>query len=237
MDPNARGGVRRYLDIVKPEEYVPNVGEVDLTELSLQGLADLYGSDKGTIKHNYTRYYEYIIQDILDTAYGGLHRKSACLSIVEAGVACGASLRMWGNYLPASQIIGYDIRPECKELCKDMGNVEICIEDLCKKGLAEEVDLFIDDASHIAEEMVAMFHNCFKNVAEGGYYVIEDLGCTYNPAYTEQFRKYFNSAAVNSRTEILKFMDYLMQKVDHKDEIASINYYPQMLVIKRAYGN
>jgi hypothetical protein len=235
-DLNARGGVRRYLDTVNPEEYVPNVGEVDLTELSLQGLADLYGSDKGTIKHNYTKYYEYIIQDILDTAYGGMHRKSACLFIVEAGVACGASLRMWGNYLPASEIIGYDIRPECAALCEDIKNVEIRIEDLCKKSMAEEVDLFIDDASHIAEEMVAMFQNCFKNVAEGGYYVIEDLGCTYNPAYTEQFRKYFNPAVVNSRAEIIKFMDYLMQKVDHKDEIASINYYPQMLVIKRGYG-
>ncbi len=237
MDRNARGGVRRYLDTVNPEEYVPNVGEVDLTELSLQGLADLYGSDKGTIKHNYTRYYEYIIQDILDTAYGGMHRKSAILSIVEAGVACGASLRMWANYLPASVIVGYDIRPECKELCKDMGNVEIRIEDLCKKSMAEEVDLFVDDASHIAEDMVAMFRNCFKNVAEGGYYVIEDLGCTYNPAYTEQFRKYFNPAAVNNRAEIVKFMDYLMQEVDGKNLIDEIRYYPQMLVIKRAYGN
>ncbi len=133
-DPNARGGVRRYLDTVNPEEYKPRTGEVDLTELSLTGLADLYGSDKGTIKHNYTKHYERIIQDILDTAYGGLHRKSASLFIVEAGVACGASLRMWGNYLPASQIIGYDIRPECSKLCEDMKNVEIRIDDLCKKG-------------------------------------------------------------------------------------------------------
>jgi hypothetical protein len=146
---------------------------------------------------------------------------------------------MWGNYLPASEIIGYDIRPECKELCKDMENVEIRIADLCKSNemLPQTVDLFVDDASHIAEDMVAMFSNCFQDVAHGGYYVIEDLGCTYNPAYTEQFRKYFNPAVVNSRAEIVKFMDYLMQEVDHKDEIAEIRYYPQMLVIKRAYGN
>ncbi len=233
MDRNARGGVRRYLDTVNPEEYVPNVGEVDLTELSLQGLADLYGSDKGTIKHNYTKHYEKIVSELL----AGRDRKSACLSIVEAGVACGASLRMWGNYLPASVIVGYDIRPECAKLCEGLHNVEIRIEDLCKKNMAEEVDLFIDDASHIAEEMVAMFQNCFKNVAEGGYYVIEDLGCTYNPAYTEQFRKYFNPAAVNSRAEIVKFMDYLMREVDSRNIVAEIRYYPQMLVIKRAYGN
>ena len=53
-DPFARGGVRRYLDTVAPEEYVPSFGEVNPKDLSLTGLADLYGSDKGRIKHNYT---------------------------------------------------------------------------------------------------------------------------------------------------------------------------------------
>lgn len=233
MDRNARGGVRRYLDTVNPEEYVPNVGEVDLTELSLQGLADLYGSDKGTIKHNYTKHYEKIVSELL----AGRDRKKAELLVVEAGVACGASLRMWGNYLPASEIIGYDIRPECVKLCADMNNVDIRIQDLCKEILPEAVDLFIDDASHIAEDMVAMFSKCYRNVVVNGYYIIEDLGCTYSPAYTEQFRKYFNPAAVNSRGEILKFMDYLMREVDSRNIAAEIRYYPQMLVIKRAYGN
>lgn len=235
MDPNAKGGVRRYLDTVKPEEYVPNVGEVDLTELSLTGLADLYGSDKGTIKHNYTKHYEKIVSELL----AGRDRKKAELLVVEAGVACGASLRMWGNYLPASEIIGYDIRPECEKLCENLHNVEIRIADLCKSGemLPNGVDLFIDDASHIAEEMVAMFSNCFQDVAHGGYYVIEDLSCTYSPAYTEQFRRYFNPAAINSRSEILKLMDYLMREVDSRNIVAEIRYYPQMLVIKRAYGN
>lgn len=228
-----RGGVKRYLDTVKPEEYKPDTGEVDLSELSLTGLADLYGSDKGTIKHGYTKHYEHIIQDILDTAHGGLHRKSASLSIVEAGVACGASLRMWGNYLPGSHIIGYDIRPECAELCKDMLNVEIRIGDLCKKGLAEEVDLFVDDASHITEDMMDMFGNCFKNVAEGGYYVIEDMGCTYNHAYTKQFREHFRKDAVNDRSRIVSLIDQMLMEVDARGSIAEIRYYPQMLVIKK----
>jgi hypothetical protein len=222
--------VRRYLDIVKPEEYVPNTGEVDLTELSLTGLADLYGSDKGTIKHNYTVQYEKIVQELLR----GIHRKTALFTICEAGVACGASLRMWGNYFPVSKIIGYDIRPECAELCQDMKNVEIRIADLCKRGMGEYVDIFIDDASHISEDMVAMFHNCWISVRSGGYYVIEDLGCTYNDSYTEQFRKHFNPGAVNKRETALRFMDELMRRTDKRDSIAEIRYYPQMLVIKKA---
>lgn len=232
-DPNARGGVRRYLDTVNPEEYVPSVGEVDLTELSLQGLADLYGSDKGTIKHNYTKYYEKIVEKILQ---GKDRKKAYGLTIVEAGVACGASLRMWGYYLPNAKIIGYDIREECKSLCADMQNVAIRIEDLCKskKTLPPQVDLFVDDASHIAEDMVKMFMNCFGNVRSGGYYVIEDMSCTYNSTYTEQFRTYFDSQAVNSREEIATFMDKLMRTVDARDLISEMYYYPQMLVIRRA---
>ena len=235
MDPNARGGVRRYLDTVKPEEYVPNVGEVDLTELSLQGLADLYGSDKGTIKHNYTKHYEKIVSELL----AGRDRKKAELVVVEAGVACGASLRMWGNYLPASEIIGYDIRPECKTLCTDMKNVEIRIADLCKSNemLPKAVDLFVDDASHISEDMMDMFGNCFKNVVSGGYYVIEDMGCTYNHAYTKQFREYFRKDAVNARERIISLIDQMLMEVDAKASIAEIHYYPQMLVIRKAYGS
>jgi hypothetical protein len=229
VDPNARGGVRRYLDIVKPEEYVPNTGEVDLTELSLTGLADLYGSDKGMIKHNYTVHYEKIINELL----AGRDRKKTHLTICEAGVACGASLRMWGNYLPASFIYGYDIRPECAELCDDMKNVIIRIENLCKEKPTEIFDLFVDDASHISEEMVSMFDKCWDSVRYGGYYVIEDLGCTYSDSYTEQFRKYFNPNVVNRRKSILGLVDWLMKNVDGRRLVTEFMYYPQMLVIKK----
>ena len=116
-----RGGVRRYLDTVTPEEYTPQTGEVDLTEVSLTGLADLYGSDKGNIKHLYTPVYEKLIADLTN------NRRIARLRIGEIGVACGASLRMWANYLPQSQIEGFDIRPDCAHLCKDLPSVKITI--------------------------------------------------------------------------------------------------------------
>lgn len=230
-DRNSRGGVRRYLDMVKPEEYVPNVGEVNLAEVTLTGLADLYGSDKGTIKHNYTVQYEKIVNDIL----AGRDRKTTHLTICEAGVACGASLRMWANYLPASLIYGYDIRKECEELCKDIKTVEIIIKDLCKEKASRSVsfDLFIDDASHISEEMVKMFENCWDRVKYGGYYVIEDLGCTYSDAYTKQFHEHFNPRAENKRETIIKFVDWLMQSIDQRSLVSELHYHPQMLVLRK----
>ena len=223
--------MRRYLYTVTPEEYVPDTGEIDLSELSLTGLADLNGSDKGSIKHRYTGIYERLVATLLN----GRPRKQAPLHIVEAGVACGASLRMWANYLPASRVTGYDIREACGRLCRDLPNVSIRIADpaTCPAPDGVLFDLFIDDASHIAENIVAMFRNCWAWVKPGGYYVIEDLGCTYSDAYTAQFREHFDGNAVNDRRQVLELMDVVMRAVDTRQQIAELSYHPQMLILRK----
>ena len=86
-DPNARGGVRRYLDTVPPEEYLPDTGEVNLLEMSLTGLADLYGSDKGTIKHRYAEVYEPLINFLCAQQGGQPTHGSTC--------DCGSRCSVW----------------------------------------------------------------------------------------------------------------------------------------------
>jgi hypothetical protein len=236
-DPRARGGSRRYLDSTQPSEYVPETGEVDLGELSLQGLADLYGSDKGTIKHLYTTVYTDIISQIL----GREERASAKLKLVEFGVACGASLRMWANYLPSSEIYGIDIREECMSLCADSNNIHIEIGDIAQQGifagktacLGSLCDLIIDDASHISEDILNAFRLSWDKVRPGGFYVIEDLACTYNPAYTNEFRTRFRSSAENNRGTVLQMIDSIMRHIDTKGTVEALSYYPQMLVIRK----
>jgi trans-aconitate methyltransferase len=232
-DPMARGGVRRYLDTVTPEEYIPDTGEVNLKEMTLTGLADLFGSDKGNVKHCYTDVYERIVAEMIRTE--GQPRHKCVFEIAEAGVACGASLHMWAHYLPASNITGFDIREECASLCKDLPNVDIYIQDLCKNAPPDDAmyDLFIDDASHISEQMVSMFGNVWDQIRPGGYYVIEDLKCTYNDAYTRQFREHFDANAFNSRQTIMTFVDNIMRNVDARSQIAEFSYYPQLLVIRK----
>lgn len=221
-----RGGVRRYLDTVTPEEYTPQTGEVDLTEISLTGLADLYGSDKGNIKHGYTKVYEKLIADLTP------NRKTARLRVGEIGVACGASLRMWANYLPKSSIEGFDIRPDCANLCKNLPNVTITIADP-RSVDRQDYDLFVDDGSHIAEDIVDTLVHCQNWVRSGGYYVIEDLGCTYSPEYTAKFNRHFNSTLPNDRKQITGLFDTISRMIDQKNGIfCEMNYFPQMLVLK-----
>lgn len=231
MDKMARGGVRRYLDTTTPEEYCPNTGEVNLFELSLTGLADLYGSDKGTIKHRYTGVYERVISSLL----GQVDRKEGGLSIVEFGVACGASLRMWATYLPKSIVTGFDVRPECSTLCADLENVTICISDpRAHKFENSRNDLIIDDASHISEDIVDNFQNSWPSLKNGGYYIIEDLACTYNPKYTADFSKTFGRPVKNDRSTILALIDSLMRLADQRSTVATIEYHPQMLIIRKS---
>lgn len=227
-----RGGVKRYLDTVKPEEFVPDFGGVDPKNLSLAALADAYGSDKGTIKHNYTKVYERLIDELLR----GHDRLTASLKIAEFGIACGASIRMWSHYLPASFINGWDVRPECADVCKDIATYCCFIGDPAKSkadGYKAHFDLIVDDASHIAEQIVATFKNCWDWTKPDGYYVIEDLSCTYNIPYTQNFRKNFDPDALNERNNFVALVDALMKVCDMKGSVAEFHYYPNLLVIKR----
>ncbi len=222
-----RGGVRRYLDTVTPEEYAPQTGEVDLTEITLTGLADLYGSDKGNIKHGYTKVYEKLIADLTP------NRKTAQLRVGEIGVACGASLRMWANHLPAATIEGFDIQPECANLCKDLKNVTITISDP-RQVNREGFDLVVDDGSHIAEDVLGNFVHCWKWVKPGGYYVIEDMACTYNDAYRDKYNKHFSKSLKNDRELMKTLWDAIAREIDAGvGAYTEMRYYRQMWVFKR----
>ena len=225
-----RGGVKRYLDTVKPEEFVPNFGDIDPQNLSLTALA--YGSDKGTIKHHYTKVYERLIDELLR----GHDRHKASLKIAEFGIACGASIRMWAHYLPESFINGWDVRPECAEVCKDIPTYCCFIGDPAKSqadAYKAHFDLIVDDASHIAEQIVATFKNCWDWTKPGGYYVIEDTSCTYSVPYTQQFRQHFDADALNDRSNFMALFDALMKVCDQRGSVAEFHYYPNLLVIKR----
>ena len=223
-----RGGVRRYLDTVTPEEYTPQTGEVDLTEVSLTGLADLYGSDKGNIKHLYTPVYEKLIAELAP-------HKRFPLQIAEIGVACGASLRMWANYCPTSVIWGFDIRPECANLCKDLDNVRIQITDPRQYSMpAKSLDLLVDDGSHIVEDIIGTMIVCAEWVRPGGYYVIEDMACTYSDQYRDKFNRHFGQNLANDRTLLLRYIDETMRTIDSGGGVWSeMRYTGQLWVLKK----
>ena len=140
-------------------------------------MADTYGSDKGSKKHMYTKYYVSKFGIELDRP----------VKILEFGVATGGSIRLWYEWFPKSFVVGVDKNPDA--------NIDLPVFAECDKQrlriitgmqsdpkiLAQIVklgpfDIIIDDGSHRPEDQQYCFTKLFeKSLVAGGMYVIEDL--------------------------------------------------------------
>ena len=190
------------LDLTEPFDYNPSESEIEKCQ-SLTELADVFGSDKGSIKHNYTKSYEKYLIDF----------KNQELCLGEIGVACGASLKMWSKYFPKGKIYGFDIRPECAKLAENYKNIHIHILDATKEKLGIEFDILIDDGSHISKDIRDAFILNFNFVKSGGWYFIEDTFCTFNPNYPNliPFVRDINDF---DRRYFLGLVDFLLRDLD-----------------------
>lgn len=210
---------RKYsLTVTQPKDYEP--GEPSNSD-DLTALADHYKTDKGSIKHGYTPVYErYLVA-----------WKDEPINLLEIGVACGSSLKMWSAYFPNASITGVDIRTECAELCKGYDRIRIDIADATTYTPDNPLDIVIDDGSHISLDIVKTWRQLWPYLKPGGLYVIEDLRCTFDPAYIDSFEWPRNRQDF-SRRHLIIWLDDLMRLTDVRGtDIDFIHYWREMLVI------
>jgi len=153
-----------------------------MTELC--DIAFKYRTDKcPQIRHSYTIFYYELLKD---------HRNSI-KKVLEMGVGyrvgrgeprpdhpIGRSLYMWRDFFPNAQIYGADIVTET--VFKD-GRIETFLCDETKKedlaALIEktgsDIDLFIDDGSHITEHQIFLCQNMMPLLKKDVIYIIEDV--------------------------------------------------------------
>lgn len=204
------------LDTTPPYDYEPD----GLPENgSLTALADYFGSDKGSLKHNYTPVYERLINP-----FRGPNGR-----LLEIGIACGASLKMWARYFPSWKIVGVDIRPECRNLCAGYENVTIHIADATKEAIPGAYDVVIDDGSHLPGHIVQSFKLYWPLVKAGGWYFVEDLRCTHNPNYSTPF----DDPQARDRAPLVQTIDALMQNCDNGGEVERIEHHRELLMVKK----
>lgn len=140
-------------------------------------IAVKYGTDKSSLHHHYTRYYE-------------RHLPAKTISLLEIGAFKGASLRMWKELYPDSQIACFDLFIDPDNISKEdveslgvtayQGNQEY-VSDLEK--IEGEFDVIIEDGSHRSDHQIITFETLWPKVKSGGMYVVEDLHCCYDPFY------------------------------------------------------
>ena len=164
---------------------------------ALEYLANKYGTDK--IGHGYIPHYE-------------THLPSNPGKILEIGCLNGASLRMWKEFFPDTEISVIDI-------FKDKNNISK--EDIEKEGFAaykgdqsdinflytikDMFNVIIDDGSHNSHHQQISFKHLFVNsLCSGGIYVVEDLHCCKEKYYWGNHVKSFKDTILSVFHEYLK---------------------------------
>lgn len=148
------------------------------TDESLEVLGRKHGTDKITL-HGYHVWYERHFSAI----------RNERLTLLEIGVAGGASIRMWEDYFPQAQIIGVDCIPECKRF--ESAHTRIFIGDQANPDFLRHVagdigtplTVVIDDGGHLMHQQQVALCVLFPFVRSGGFYVIEDIETSYYPDY------------------------------------------------------
>jgi hypothetical protein len=167
----ARRTVRARL---RPSPYL----SMDLTRLAQE-----FGSDKWGV-HRYTPHYERHLGHLRDRE----------MLVVELGIGGyarekqgGASLRMWKWFFPRAQVVGVDIQD--KSFVNEPRITAYQGSQTDRRLMRRIVRRFgpptvvIDDGSHRPPHVIRSFSILFPMLADGGFYVIEDLQTSYWPAW------------------------------------------------------
>jgi hypothetical protein len=125
--------------------------------------------------------------DIYERHFERFRGKSPVM--LEIGVFGGGSLAMWKAYVgPGARIVGIDINPACKQ--HEAEGIEIFIgsqDDPATIAAVLEaypqIDVVLDDGSHIMQHMIASFGMLYDRVAPNGVYAVEDTHTCYWPNY------------------------------------------------------
>lgn len=200
----------------------------------------MYGTDKWGV-HHYTQHYQ--------QHFKGLKFKK--IKLLEIGVGGykhprkgGESLRMWKKYFPFGKIFSIDIyeksylqEKRIKIFQGSQVDEQFLINVLSKSG---DLDIIIDDGSHINEHIIKTFELLFPFLKDGGIYVIEDLETSYNDEYGGDSRNLENpKTSMNffkSFTDRINSKEFSIpgfQKRQYDSQIDVIHFYHNLIVIEK----
>lgn len=159
-------------------------------------------SDKWSI---YLDVYQHLFESFVDRP----------ISLLEIGVQNGGSLEIWTKHFPKAQhLVGCDIDPNCALLRYDDPRVSVIVgdanENATERRIAEispDYDIVIDDGSHVSGDIVRAFIRYFKRVKDGGFFLAEDLHCSY--------WKEFDGGLFDPRSSIA-FFKRLVDVINHE---------------------
>ena len=162
------------------------------------------------------------------------------IKILEIGIYGGGSLQMWKNYFGKNaKIYGIDIRPECKKFEEEGIEIRIgsqadpvFINNLMKE--IGEVDLIIDDGSHINQHQIASFNMLYPHLKENGFYLCEDVHTSYWPDYGGGLRQPYTF--IEETKNAIDKLNYAHAKINEDyitNNTYSIHYYDSIVIFEK----
>ena len=206
----------------------------NLSTGDLTYLAGAFGTDKWG-SHFYTPHYQHHFEPI----------RMQRLNILEIGVGGyddplkgGESLRMWKQYFPNSNIYAIDIFDK-SALQED--RIKIFRGDQVDKKfmlkVAEEIgeiDIIIDDGSHLNKHVIETFKIMFPLLKNGGIYAAEDLQTAYWKEYGGDGRNLNNPrTSMNFFKQLADCLNY----EEFPDRRYKPTYYDRNIVELHFYHN
>jgi len=180
---------------------------------NLSKLALLYGTDKFG-DHTYTPIYE--------RYFGGLRTNH--LTLLEIGIGGGEntkyggnSLKMWAKYFCNSQIIGIDLYDKSLLNYRRIKTYQGNQADSIFLQKFENLDIIIDDGSHINSDIIYSFETLFPKLNIGGYYCIEDTQTSYIDSFLDK----------SYPTSIAYFQNLNSEEIDY------IHFHKDLIVLRK----
>jgi len=164
--------------------------------------------------HGYHRFYDkYIKRDIK--------------KLLEIGLDDGKNGYLWCQYCPEANIYRLDVNNEYShgKLTVYKGD-QSSADDLEKlvSRTGDDIDVIIDDSSHIPEHQLFTFNKLFSHVKPGGIYIIEDIetsywknGCLYG--YKTRYGKDHQMNIINVFRDVLHLLNREVMNIDDVNQI------------------
>ena len=210
----------------------------------LNKLAKIFKTDKYGI-HFYTPHYQFHLNKF----------RNQKLKILEIGVggyenpeAGGHSLRMWKAFFRRARIYAIDIfekSPLEEARIKIFKGSQVDVEFM--QRISEEIgeiDIVVDDGSHINSHVIETFNFMFPLLNESGIYFIEDI----QTSYWEE--KGGTSKDFNNKNSIMGYLKSLVDGLNYQEfekpgyeptyfdlNITSIHFYHNLIVIYKGMNN
>jgi len=139
--------------------------------MSLLEIAMRHGTDKATV-HSYIDVYEQYLSAFRNETF----------EMLEIGIACGASLRMWLEYFPYATVRGIDnsasaITSQCSHSRLKLLQVDQSDRSSLNCWIPNcSLRFVVDDGSHRPEDQILSLCWLWPKLAPGSLYFIEDIG-------------------------------------------------------------